>query len=42
MAVDLVEGEGFQRARRRVREGLAAEGVGGRIEKLVERLLDGG
>lgn len=39
--VDLVEGEKFQRARKRVREALAQEGVGGEIEKLVEKLLDG-
>lgn len=39
--VDLVEGERFQRARRRVRDALAEEGVGDEIEKLVEKLLDG-
>jgi hypothetical protein len=39
--VRLVEGEKFQRARKRVREALAEEGVGDEIEKLVEKLLDG-
>lgn len=39
--VELVEGEKFQRARRRIREALAEEGIGGEIEKLVEKLLDG-
>ena len=39
--VELVEGEKFQRARKRVREALAEEGIGGEIEKLVEKLLDG-
>jgi hypothetical protein len=39
--VDLVEGEKFQRARKRVRDALAEEGIGGEIEKLVEKLLDG-
>lgn len=39
--VRLVDGEKFQRARRRVREALAEEGIGGEIEKLVEKLLDG-
>ena len=37
--VELVEGEKFQRARRRVREGLTENGVGPRIEKLVDILL---
>jgi len=37
--VDLVEGEKFQRARKRVRDALAEDGVGGEIEKLVDRLL---
>jgi SAM-dependent methyltransferase len=39
--VELVDGERFQRARKRVRDALAEEGVGGEIEKLVEKLLDG-
>ncbi|HEY0314154.1 MAG TPA: N-6 DNA methylase [Allosphingosinicella sp.] len=39
--VELVEGERFQRARKRVRDALAEEGVGDEIEKLVEKLLDG-
>lgn len=39
--VELVEGEKFQRARKRVRDALAEEGIGGEIEKLVEKLLDG-
>jgi SAM-dependent methyltransferase len=38
---ELKEGEKFQRARKRVRDALAEEGVGGEIEKLVEKLLDG-
>jgi SAM-dependent methyltransferase len=38
---ELKEGEKFQRARKRVRDTLAEEGVGGEIEKLVEKLLDG-
>lgn len=37
--VELVEGEKFQRARKRVRDALAEDGVGGEIEKLVDRLL---
>jgi hypothetical protein len=37
--VDLVEGEKFQRARKRVRDGLIENGIAGRIEKLVDRLL---
>jgi hypothetical protein len=36
---ELVEGEKFQRARRRVRDALAEDGIGGDIEKLVEKLL---
>lgn len=39
--VELVDGERFQRARKRVRHALAEEGIGGEIEKLVEKLLDG-
>ena len=39
--VELVESEKFQRARKRVRDALAEEGIGGEIEKLVEKLLDG-
>jgi hypothetical protein len=38
-AVELVEGEKFQRARRRVRESLVADGIAGRIDALVEKLL---
>lgn len=38
--VELVEGEKFQRARKRVRDVLAEEGIGGEMEKLVEKLLD--
>jgi hypothetical protein len=37
---ELVEGEKFQRARKRVRDALADDGVGGEIEKLVEKLLE--
>jgi len=37
--VELVEGEQFQRARRRVRSALAHDGVGGEIELLVGKLL---
>jgi len=37
--VELVEGEKFQRARKRVREALAEEGIGDEIEKLVGKLL---
>lgn len=37
--VELKDGEKFQRARKRVRDALAEEGVGGEIEKLVEKLL---
>jgi hypothetical protein len=36
---ELVEGEKFQRARKRVRDALAEDGIGGDIEKLVEKLL---
>lgn len=39
--VELVEREKFQRARKRVRDALTEEGIGGEIEKLVEKLLDG-
>lgn len=38
-SVELIEGEKFQRARRRVREGLTENGVGRDIEKLVDTLL---
>jgi hypothetical protein len=38
--VELKEGEKFQRARGRVREVLPEDGIGGEIEKLVEKLLD--
>jgi hypothetical protein len=37
--VELKEGEKFQRARKRVRDALAVDGIGGDIEKLVEKLL---
>lgn len=40
--VDLVEGEKFQRARKRVRDALIGNGIAAEIEKLVEKLLDGG
>lgn len=40
--VDLVETEKFQRARKRVRDALIADGVAGEIDALVEKLLDGG
>lgn len=38
---EMKEGERFQRARKRVRDALAEEGVGDEIEKLVDKLLDG-
>jgi hypothetical protein len=38
-SVELKEGEKFQRARKRVRDALAEDGIGGDIEKLVEKLL---
>ena len=37
--VELKEGEKFQRARKRVRDALTEDGIGGDIEKLVEKLL---
>lgn len=37
--VELVEGEKFQRARKRVRDALAEHGIGTEIEKLVDELL---
>lgn len=37
--VVLKEGEKFQRARKRVRDALTEDGIGGEIEKLVEKLL---
>jgi len=37
--VELKEGEKFQRARKRVRDALIEDGIGGDIEKLVEKLL---
>lgn len=40
-AVVLVEGEKFQRARKRVRDGLIEAGIAADIETLVENLLDG-
>lgn len=39
--VELVEGEKFQRARKRVRDALSELGIAGEIDKLVENLLDG-
>jgi hypothetical protein len=38
-SVELKGGEKFQRARKRVRDALAEDGIGGDIEKLVEKLL---
>lgn len=38
-SVELKAGEKFQRARKRVRDALAEDGIGGDIEKLVEKLL---
>lgn len=38
-AVDLVEGEKFQRARKRVRDALIGNGIATHIERLVEKLL---
>ena len=40
--VELVEGEKFQRARKRVRDALIEHGVAAEIERLVDKLLDGG
>ena len=37
--VDLVDGEKFVRARKRVRDALTEDGIGGEIEKLVDELL---
>ena len=37
--VELKAGERFQRARKRIRDALAEDGIGGDIEKLVEKLL---
>ncbi|HEX5182047.1 MAG TPA: hypothetical protein VFW19_02730, partial [Allosphingosinicella sp.] len=37
--VELKDGEKFQRARKRVRDALTEDGIGGDIEKLVEKLL---
>ena len=39
--VELVEGEKFQRARKRVRDALIGNGIAAKIETLVEKLLDG-
>lgn len=39
--VELVEGEKFQRARKRVRDALTELGIAGEIDELVEKLLDG-
>ncbi|HEX5368813.1 MAG TPA: hypothetical protein VFY10_05285 [Dehalococcoidia bacterium] len=38
-AVPLLEGEYFTTARKRIRQALAEDGVGPRIERLVEQLL---
>lgn len=40
-SVELVEGEKFQRARKRVRDALAELGLSAEIDELVEKLLDG-
>jgi hypothetical protein len=39
--VELVEGEKFQRARKRVRDALTEAGIAPEIDELVEKLLDG-
>ena len=39
--VELVDGEKFQRARKRVRDALIGNGIAAKIETLVEKLLDG-
>ena len=39
--IELIEGEKFQRARKRVRDNLAELGISAEIDKLVEKLLDG-
>jgi hypothetical protein len=39
--VELVAGEGFVKARQRVRRALAEQGIAAEIDKLVEKLLDG-
>ncbi len=39
--VELVEGEKFQRARKRVRDALTEHGIAPEIDELVEKLLDG-
>ena len=40
-SVDLVEGEKFQRARKRVRDALIEIGIATEIDRLVEKLLGG-
>ena len=40
-AVELVESEKFQRARKRVRDALIEAGIAPEIDELVEKLLDG-
>lgn len=40
LSVELVETEKFQRARKRVRDALIENGIAGRIDRLVEKLLD--
>ncbi len=41
LAVDLIEGEKFQRARKRIRDALIDDGIAGKIDALVEKLLSG-
>ncbi len=38
--VELIEGEKFQRARKRIRDSLITAGIAGKIDELVEKLLD--
>ena len=40
LGIVLVEGEKFQRARKRIRDGLIEDGIAGEIDALVEKLLD--
>ena len=41
LSVELVEGEKFQRARKRVRDALIEQGIAAKIDSLVEKLLAG-
>lgn len=41
LGVDLIKGEKFQRARKRVRDALIEQGIGAKIDSLIEKLLDG-